>query len=106
MMANGAPCGVFPSVFTFVIVCVCGVVWCRVVQLRRHYPTGFPLSINSFQKVKILSGRAANLGNTRDCQSPGKQDDKQTSRIAGQITAPNYTGSDQPCRKKSKLYIT
>jgi len=84
------------------IVCVC-VVWRCVVQLRRHYPTESPLARKSSQKVKILSRHAANVGNIRDCQATGKLDHKQTSHSAGQITAPSYTGSDYPCRKRSKL---
>ena len=88
------------SLFSWFRVCV---VWRCVVQLKRTYPTESQLARKSLQKVKILSSHAANAGNIRDCQSPGKQDYKQTSRTKGQRTAPNYTGSDYPCRKRSKL---
>jgi len=91
----------FDSICGYCIACV---VWGCVLQLRRHYSTESPLARKSSQKVKIVSRQAVNAGNTRDCQSQGKQDHEQTSRSTGQITALSYNGSDYPCRKRFKLY--
>ncbi len=81
----------------------CGVALPFVGQLRRTYTPKIRLARKSSQKVKIVSNHATNPANTRDCQEQEKLDHKQTSRIAGQRTAPSYTGSNYPCRKRSKL---